>query len=83
MVVLRESPWYQEILKEGLQQGLQQGQTQVVMRQLSRRLGDIPPDLRQQIEGLSEGEIDELLEASLTRFSRLEDLRTWLNQLNR
>ncbi|TAN81113.1 MAG: DUF4351 domain-containing protein, partial [Phormidium sp. SL48-SHIP] len=43
----------------------------------------IPPDLRQQIEGLSEGEIDELLEASLTRFSRLEDLRTWLNQLNR
>jgi predicted transposase YdaD len=75
MVVLRESPWYQEIL--------QQGQTQVVMRQLSRRLGEIPPDLRQQIEGLSEGEIDELLEASLTRFSRLEDLRTWLNQANR
>ncbi|MFP4653586.1 MAG: DUF4351 domain-containing protein [Phormidium sp.] len=45
--MLRESPWYQEILKEGLQQG----QMQIVMRQLSRRLGEIPPDLRQQIEG--------------------------------
>ncbi|TVR05172.1 MAG: DUF4351 domain-containing protein [Phormidium sp. GEM2.Bin31] len=83
MVVLRESPWYQEILKEGLQQGLQQGQMQVVMRQLSRRLGEIPLDLRQQIEGLSEAEIDELLEASLTQFESLQDLRTWLTQANR
>ncbi|NEQ26822.1 MAG: Rpn family recombination-promoting nuclease/putative transposase [Microcoleus sp. SIO2G3] len=28
MAVLRESPWYQEILREGLQQGLQQGRQQ-------------------------------------------------------
>lgn len=28
MAVLRESPWYQEILQEGQQQGLQQGQQQ-------------------------------------------------------
>ncbi|MBS9388474.1 MAG: hypothetical protein HEQ33_06035 [Dolichospermum sp. WA123] len=28
MTVLRESPWYEEILKEGLQQGLQQGEQQ-------------------------------------------------------
>lgn len=63
--------------------GQMQGQMQLVMRQLSRRLGEIPPDLRQQIEGLSEAEIDELLEASVTRFESLQDLRTWLTQVNR
>jgi predicted transposase YdaD len=45
VTVLRESPWYQEILKEGLakgeQQGLQQGEASLVLRLLSKRFGTI------------------------------------------
>jgi predicted transposase YdaD len=54
MTVLRESPWYQEILKEGLQQGekqgRQEGETQLVLRQLQRRLGKLDDTLKQQIQ---------------------------------
>jgi predicted transposase YdaD len=32
MAVLRESPWYNQILEEGLQQGLQQGQMEGTVR---------------------------------------------------
>ena len=34
MAVLRESPWYQEIVQEGLQQGLQEGLQQGVQQGL-------------------------------------------------
>ena len=38
MAVLRESPWYQEILKEGQEQGLERGQEQGLERGLERGL---------------------------------------------
>jgi predicted transposase YdaD len=38
MAVLRESPWYQEILREGLQQGLQQGIQQGVQQGVQQGL---------------------------------------------
>ncbi len=47
---MRESPLYQEILQEGVQQGIQQGIQQgeviLTLRQLTRRLGTVPPQLR-------------------------------------
>jgi predicted transposase YdaD len=45
MTVLRESPWYQEILKEGLQlgrqEGRQEGETELIIRLLNRRFGHL------------------------------------------
>jgi predicted transposase YdaD len=45
MTVLRESPWYQEILQEGLNKGMQQGRQEeavaLVLRLLNRRLGSV------------------------------------------
>ena len=49
MSILRESPWYQEILKEGLEKGLQQGLQQglrqegvnLVLRLIRRRFGTV------------------------------------------
>jgi len=38
MTVLRESPWYQEILDKGLQQGLQQGRLQELLSGIARSL---------------------------------------------
>jgi predicted transposase YdaD len=95
MAVLRESPWYQEILKEGLeqgrqegmqqglQQGLQQGrqeaEVQLVWRLLNRRLGNLDPSLEQQIRRLSGEQVETLAEALLD-FSSVEDLQAWLQQ---
>ena len=44
--LMRESPIYQEIIQEGVQQGLRQGKQDTVMRQLTRRIGTLSPDLR-------------------------------------
>jgi predicted transposase YdaD len=83
MTVLRESPWYQEILKEGLQQGRQEGRQQgealLIMRQIRRRFGTVEPSLEEQIRQLSVPQLEALGE-SLLDFSNLTDLETWLEQ---
>jgi predicted transposase YdaD len=57
MTVLRESPWYQEILLEGENRGRQQGEQtgvlreqSLILRQLSRRIGEVSPEQRSQIQ---------------------------------
>ena len=85
MTVLRESPWYQEILKEGLergekqglQQGLQRGETNLILRLLTRRFGEIQLPIKQQIQSLSISQL-ELLGESLLDFTELQDLMNWL-----
>ncbi|MBK9049809.1 MAG: DUF4351 domain-containing protein [Chloroflexi bacterium] len=60
MLVLRESPWYQEILQEGIQKGVQQGleqgkeqgQLKLLLRLLSRELGSLPAELSERIRQL-------------------------------
>jgi predicted transposase YdaD len=76
MVVLRESPWYQEILQEGRQEGLQHERS-LILKQLNHKLGTISPDLRSQVESLSVLELEALGEALLD-FSAIADLTTWL-----
>jgi predicted transposase YdaD len=85
MTVLRESPWYQEILKEGLErgekQGLQRGETNLILRQLRRRFGEIEFSLKQKIQNLSIAQL-ELLGESLLDFSELQDLVNYLANIN-
>ena len=85
MIVLRESPWYQEILKEGLErgekQGLQRGETNLILRQLRRRFGEIEFSLKQKIQNLSIAQL-ELLGESLLDFSELQDLVNYLANIN-
>ena len=97
MTVLRESPWYEEILKEGLQQGekqglqqglqqgrqegRQEGETQLVLRQLQRRLGTLDDTLKQQIQMLPVEQLESLAE-ELLDFRDVEQLQTWLEQLS-
>lgn len=75
---MRESPLYQEIIQEGLQQGLQQGQ-RIIMRQLTRRIGQVSSELQVQIQKLTTSQIEELSEALLD-FSDSDDLISWLRQ---
>jgi predicted transposase YdaD len=83
MAVLRESPWYQQILQEGLQQGEQigerRGEAKLVLRLLNRRFGALNITLEQQIRGLSVEQLETLAE-ELLEFSTVEELETWLEQ---
>jgi predicted transposase/invertase (TIGR01784 family) len=79
---MRESVIYQEILEEGKQQGIQQGVKEealsLVSRLLNRRLGNISPEIQQQISQLSRAQLEELAE-ELLDFSQPTDLTNWLN----
>ena len=85
MVILRESPWYQEILKEGLQQGkeegLQQGKEEgkadLLIRLLSKRFGNLDSSLESRIRELAVTQI-EALGDNLFDFSSLDDVNNWL-----
>ena len=83
MTVLRESPWYQEIrqesLQEGRQEGEQTGEARLVLRQLTRRIGDISPELRSQIQSLTLNQLEALGEALLD-FTESNDLVSWLEK---
>jgi len=84
---MRESVIYQEIheegLLEGIQQGIQQGQKReavsFVMRQLTRRVGELAPELEVQIQSLSVDTLEDLGEALLD-FTGVEDLVSWLGE---
>lgn len=81
MAVLRESPWYQEILEEGLSKGMQQGMQHgrqeeavaLILRLLDRRIGSISPRFQEQIRGLEIAKLEALLD-----FSEQSDLENWL-----
>jgi predicted transposase YdaD len=73
MAVLRESPWYQEIEDKGVLKG----ELSVVVRQLSRRIGNISPRIQSQIQALPLPQIEALSEALLD-FSTPDDLTNWL-----
>ncbi len=70
MAILRESPWYQEILTEGekigIQEGIQQGARRQLVRVLQRRFGEIPQDVQTRFEGKSVEQLDSLMDAAIT-----------------
>ena len=78
MAILRESPWYQEILTEGekigihegIQQGVQQGEKSGAKRQLvrvlQRRFGEIPQDVQIKFEEKSVEQLENLMDAAIT-----------------
>jgi predicted transposase YdaD len=88
---MRESVFYQEIeaqgerrgLERGRQEGEQQGRREeaaaLILRQLTRRPGNLPNTLRAQVEQLPLPELETLGEALLD-FQTLADLETWLAQ---
>jgi predicted transposase YdaD len=79
--IMRESVIYQEILQEGEQKGeergILKGEQAVILRQLSRRIGEVPPELQSQIQSLSLYQLEALAD-ELLDFSTFADLRTWL-----
>lgn len=80
---LKQTRVYQEALEEGLEQGRQEGRQEgelaVVVRQLTRRVGAIEPEMRSRLQQLSSTQLEELAEALLD-FTTKADLVTWLER---
>ncbi|HBK96865.1 MAG TPA: hypothetical protein DD001_05775 [Microcoleaceae bacterium UBA10368] len=84
---MRGSVIYQEIREDGLLEGRQLGLLEgrkdealsFLTRQLTRRIGPIAPETREQIQTLSVEELEDLGEALLD-FSEASDLTNWLNE---
>ena len=66
-------------MEQGLTQGMAQGERSLILRQLTRRLGEVPEDLRSRIAELTLDQLDALGEALLD-FPTLEDLTNWLRE---
>jgi predicted transposase YdaD len=72
MTVLRESPWYQEILAEGALR-----EQSLILRLLTRRIGEVSPEKLSQVQALPLTQLEALGEALLD-FSGPTDLDEWL-----
>jgi predicted transposase/invertase (TIGR01784 family) len=75
-ISLERSRAYQEIKQEGREESA----LNLVMRQLTRRLGELPEESKNNIAGLSLTNLENLGEALLD-FTSLQDLQTWLSQV--
>jgi len=69
--------WREEFLQEGEQVGaLKEGQS-LVLRLLARRIGELSPEMRSQIQALSLPQLEALGEALLD-FTKPDDLDEWM-----
>ena len=74
-VDITKSRFYQEIIVEGLQEG----EANLVIRQLRRRLGELPESQCSQIKSFPVSQLEDLGEALLD-FQGIEDLDDWLQK---
>jgi predicted transposase/invertase (TIGR01784 family) len=75
--LMQQSVIYQEWRKEFLQEGRQEGEQSLVLRLLSRRIGELSPEMRSHIQALSLAELEDLGEALLD-FTKPDDLDEWM-----
>jgi len=69
--------WEQRTKQEGRQEGRQEGQISLLLRQITRRVGEVPLQIRSQIATLSIEKLESLGEALLD-FQAITDLSNWL-----
>ena len=72
---MRESVIYQEIIQEGEEKG----ERSLILRQLTRRVGELPQLWRERINTLSLEQLENLGEALLD-FQGIGDLEAWWDQ---
>lgn len=79
--IMQQSVIYQEWKEEFLQEGEQRGRTEearsLILRQLTRRIGQMSSAMRSQVQALSLVQLESLGEALLD-FTSAEDLSDWL-----
>jgi predicted transposase/invertase (TIGR01784 family) len=80
-ITLQETRVYREIKEEGREEGREVEARSLVLRQLTRRLGELPHQVRSQVESLSLEQLENLGEALLD-FTSMADLDAWLSGLD-
>jgi predicted transposase YdaD len=65
------------VYQQGREEGREEGEQSLILRQLSRCIGELPDTLRDQIIALPLESLEELGEALLD-FEEIEDLQDWL-----
>jgi hypothetical protein len=73
--------WMEEGIERGLEQGKQQEALALILRQLSRRIGTVTPELQERLRGLSLTKLENLAEALLD-FSTEADLVAYLQAVS-
>jgi predicted transposase/invertase (TIGR01784 family) len=75
--------WKEEFLQEGRQEGEQTGALReaqaLILRLLTRRIGELAPEMRSQVQALSLTQLESLGEALLD-FAEAGDLERWLRE---
>ncbi len=66
-----------QIVTSWMEQGIEQGERSLILRQLTRRLGELPEATRSHLEHLSLNQLEALGEALLD-FRAIADLDAWL-----
>ncbi len=66
MAILRESPWYDELIQEGIEQGKQEGQRDLLLRFLKTRFEDVPAKTVENIEKLQANQLLKLTDFAFT-----------------
>ncbi|MBD2666637.1 hypothetical protein B6N60_03967 [Richelia sinica FACHB-800] len=79
-ISFQQTRLYEELREEATEQGRQQGEVNLILRLLSKRFGEVPSQLRIEIEKLSLPQLDALTEVLLD-FVSLDDLVVWLQNL--
>ncbi|QQW31837.1 DUF2887 domain-containing protein [Arthrospira sp. PCC 9108] len=79
-VRLEDTRFYRDVLQKGREEGREEAQTEMLLRQLTRRCGELSDMQRQQVISLNSGQKDELAEALLD-FRGMEDLVRWLQSI--
>jgi predicted transposase/invertase (TIGR01784 family) len=74
-ITLQETRVYREIKEEGRESEARS----LILRLLNRRVGELPEDVRQQVEALPLEQLENLGEALLD-FSSMADLQAWLEE---
>ena len=75
-ITLKETRVYREIKQEGREEG----ELKIIFRQLTRRVGELPQEMRQRVESLSLEQLENLGEALLD-FTSMADFQAWLEGL--
>jgi predicted transposase/invertase (TIGR01784 family) len=76
-ITLKETRVYQEIKQEGREVEARS----LIFRLLTRRVGELPQEIRQSVESLSLEQLENLGEALLD-FNSMADLQTWLEEVS-
>lgn len=76
-ITLKETRVYREIKEEGRVEGREAEGWSLILRQLQRRFGELPQQVRERVETLCLEQLENLGEALLD-FTSVADLQTWL-----